>query len=281
MTLRSESNQHQSISMQTAYTGSQFRVSVVSSAPEEDLEFEEGPEFNSFLNPERRSPWRRVPIGTLQSVYQEATGQCSTPLCLACWDVADCSALAAPAAELKHPQQILIGATERPSVVKVLPPRKATLQDPGRFRAVTVDVDRVVMADADSHQIFVVNHTTRAKDKIAGCGKAGFLDGPLDVCRLNRPSSVALDPTTHYIYVADSGNHRVRCIDLSTGFMSTVCGNGVKGSRDSADLCLQSLDSPFDIHFMFPYHLLICCADNSVRRLDLQTSQLETILVGS
>ncbi|CAK0874834.1 unnamed protein product [Prorocentrum cordatum] len=137
------------------------------------------------------------------------------------------------------------------------------------------------MADSDSNQIFVVNHAKHSKDKIAGCGKAGHLDGPLDVCRMNKPSSIALDPNTHYIYVADSGNHRIRRIDLSTGFMTTVCGSGRKGSRDGKSIKDQSLDSPFDVHFMHPCHLLISCADNSIRRLDLSTSELETVLVGS
>merc|ERR1719487_60324 len=266
-------------SVQTAFTGSQFRVSVVSSAPED--EFEDAPEFVSFLNPKHDSPWRKIPIGTLQYVYQQATGQCTanTPLALAYWDAADNENTAASG--LRNPQQLLVGSQEWPSIVKVLPPRKGAPQDNGRFRAVAVDVDRVVLADSDSHQIFVVNHTKRSKHKIAGCGKAGYLDGPLDVCRMNHPSSIALDPTTHYIYVADSGNHRIRCIDLSTGFMSTVCGNGVKGTRDGNELRQQSLDSPFDVHFMHPCHLLISCADNSIRRLDLNIKQLETVLVGS
>merc|ERR1719401_1821698 len=278
MTLRSQGqNHHQSV--QTAFTGSQFRVSVVSSVPEDDLE--DAPEFVSFLNPKHDSPWKKIPIGTLQYVYQQATGQCTanTPLSLAYWDAADSEGTAA--ANLRNPQQLLVGSAEWPSIVKVLPPRKGAPQDNGRFRAVAVDVDRVVMADSDSHQIFVVNHTKRTKDKIAGCGKAGYLDGPLDVCRMNQPASIALDPTTHYIYVADSGNHRIRCIDLSTGFMRTVCGNGVKGNRDGSELHLQSLDSPFDLHFMQPCHLLISCADNSIRRLDLKSSQLDTVLVGS
>lgn len=279
MTLRSQGVGAHKQSIQTALTGSQFRVSVVSSVPEDDLD--DAPEFVSFLNPKLGSPWKTIPIGTLQYVYQQATGQVTsnTPLALAYWDAADNEHTAA--AGLRNPQQLLVGSAEWPSIVKVLPPRKGAPQDDGRFRAVAVDVDRVVMADSDSHQIFVVNHTKRAKHKIAGCGKAGYLDGPLDVCRMNHPSSIALDPTTHYIYVADSGNHRIRCIDLSTGFMSTVCGNGVKGNRDGNELRQQSLDSPFDIHFMHPCHLLISCADNSIRRLDLQMKQLDTLLVGS
>lgn len=174
-----------------------------------------------------------------------------------------------------------MGLIEWPSLVKVCPPLKPLPEDWGRFRAVSVDIHRFLMADSDSNQIFVINHTKHTKDKIAGCGKAGFLDGPLDVCRMSQPSSIALDPTTHYIYVADKGNHRVRCIDLCTGFMSTVCGNGTKGCQDSNEIRTQSLDSPFDLHFIPPHNLLICCADNSIRKFDLQTQVLETILIGS
>eukprot|EP00927_Polykrikos_kofoidii_P051146 TRINITY_DN44945_c0_g1_i1.p1 TRINITY_DN44945_c0_g1~~TRINITY_DN44945_c0_g1_i1.p1 ORF type:complete len:1084 (-),score=173.94 TRINITY_DN44945_c0_g1_i1:76-2907(-) len=268
-------------SRNSAISGSQFHVSVLSSVTEDEDDSDNSLEFFSFLNPKRESPWKRIPIGTLQDVYQEATGQCSanTPQSLAYWDAADADFTAALCNQNR--QQLIVGAAEFPAVIKVLPPRKALPSDSGRFRAVAVDLDRVVMADSDSNQIFVVNHTKRTKDKIAGCGKAGYLDGPLDVCRLNRPSSVALDPLTHVIYVADAGNHRIRSIDLSTGFMSTVCGNGIKGNQDGSELRHQSLDSPFDIHFMHPSHLLISCADNSIRRLGLRTSQLETILVGS
>lgn len=282
MTLRSRGSVADN-SLQTGFTGSQFHVSVVSSVANDD--FDDSPEFFSFLNPKHESPWKRIPIGTMQYVYKEATGQPSanSPLTLAFWDAANSEGImggSGPGA-IRHSQQLLVGAAEWPSVIKVLPPRKAGASDAGRFRAVAVDIDRVIMADSDSNQIFVVNHTKHTKDKIAGCGKAGYLDGPLDVCRMNQPSSVALDPSTHYIYVADSGNHRIRCIDLSTGFMRTVCGNGVKGNIDSADLTLQQLDSPFDLHFMHPYYLLISCSDNSIRRLDLKKNQLDTLLVGS
>jgi len=286
MTLRGRSDSRDT--HQLPITGSQYHVSVVSSVDddEEDGELQDKPEFSTLFNPKRESPWKRIPIGTLQYVYQEATGQCNanTALTLAYWDAASSDAMAGSVGTgsvKANTQQLLVGGAEWPSLLKVLPPRKAASQERGRFRAVAVDSDRVIMADSDSHQIFVINHAKHTKDKIAGCGKAGYLDGPLDVCRMNQPSSVALDPNTHYIYVADAGNHRIRRIDLSTGFMSTVAGNGVKGNRDGGELHMQSLDSPFDIHFMNPCHVLISCADNSIRRLNLQTSQLETILIGS
>lgn len=274
MAVRSRRN-----SQATQVTGSQFRVSVASSA-EEDIDGDQ-PKWLSHLVPKESSPWKTVPICSLQYIYHEASRQCypNTPLSLAYWDTSEEDS--SDPVDSWHSQALLVGLIEWPSLVKVHPPSKPIPEEVGRFRAISVDIHRCIMADAESNQIFVINHTKHTKDKIAGCGKGGYLDGPLDVCRLNRPSSITLDPTTHFIYVADQGNHRIRCIDLSTGFMSTVCGNGTKGTQDSMDIRTQSLDSPFNLHFVPPHHLLISCADNSVRRFDLQTSMLETVLIGS
>jgi DNA-binding beta-propeller fold protein YncE len=175
---------------------------------------------------------------------------------------------------------LLVGLLEWPWLLKVTPPRKPPAATHGRFKACSIDYHRLLMADADSNQIFIINHTKGTKEKIAGCGKAGFLDGPLDVCRMNGPCSIAVDPSTHYIYVADRGNHRIRRCDMSTGFMSTVCGNGCRGCLDSLELDGQMLDSPYKVTFCQPHYLMICCADNSVRKLDLRSRGLETVLIG-
>ena len=90
-----------------------------------------------------------------------------------------------------------------------------------------------------------------------------------------------MDPFSQVIYVADKGNHRIRKIDLSTGFMSTVVGNGACGTCDSSDPRKQTLDAPYDLQFCPPHHLIICGSDNSIRKFDLEMRTLVTILVGS
>jgi trimeric autotransporter adhesin len=61
---------------------------------------------------------------------------------------------------------------------------------------------------------------------IAGFGSPGFAGdgGPAIQAKLNGPRGVAVD-TAGNVYVADSGNHRVRRID-STGTIVTIAGNG-------------------------------------------------------
>jgi trimeric autotransporter adhesin len=61
---------------------------------------------------------------------------------------------------------------------------------------------------------------------IAGTGLTGFAGdgGPATRAQLNRPRAVAVD-TLGNVYVADSGNHRVRIIEAG-GNIHTIAGNG-------------------------------------------------------
>jgi uncharacterized protein (TIGR03437 family) len=61
---------------------------------------------------------------------------------------------------------------------------------------------------------------------VAGTGQPGFAGdgGPAIAARLNRPRAVAADAAGN-VYVADTGNQRVRRIDLR-GVIATVAGNG-------------------------------------------------------
>jgi len=62
---------------------------------------------------------------------------------------------------------------------------------------------------------------------VAGTGTAGFAGdgGPATGARLSNPSSVAVDAAGD-LYIADSGNYRVRKVSASTGVISTIAGNG-------------------------------------------------------
>jgi sugar lactone lactonase YvrE len=95
------------------------------------------------------------------------------------------------------------------------------------------------------------NHRIRRIDRrgiittIAGTGAVGYAgEGtPARTSRLNIPTGVAIDGSGN-VYVADTGNNRVRRIDAN-GVISTVAGNGRKGySGDEGDARLASLANP-------------------------------------
>jgi len=176
---------------------------------------------------------------------------------------------------------MFVGLLSRPHLLKIIPPKLTAPDKPGRFNALPIDHTQVLLADEASHQIQLLNYQRTTMKHLAGCGKRGHLDGPLDSCRMHSPCSMTIDPRSHFIYVADRGNHVIRKIDLMSGLMSTIVGNGVCGNADGDDPKRQALDSPFEVSWVEPHYLVISCADNSIRSFNLKTNDLETILVGS
>ena len=61
---------------------------------------------------------------------------------------------------------------------------------------------------------------------VAGTGTPGFSGdgGPATKAQLSEPHSIALD--REFLYIADLGNHRIRKVDLKTGLIDTIAGNG-------------------------------------------------------
>lgn len=102
----------------------------------------------------------------------------------------------------------------------------------------------VVTTDVNRHIIRIVNPSTGATRIVAGAdGVAGFANGTS--ARFNRPYGIALAPNGTLI-VADSGNNRIRRVDLATGVVSTVAGSGEDGAADGA-VASATFDSPQDV----------------------------------
>jgi len=86
------------------------------------------------------------------------------------------------------------------------------------------------IADSANQRIREVVYATLFIVTVAGDGTASFGgDGGMATsAALNWPSGVAVDPAGN-LYIADTNNQRIRLVVESTGYISTVAGNGTSG----------------------------------------------------
>ena len=91
--------------------------------------------------------------------------------------------------------------------------------------------------DLDNQRISRFDPTTKKATTIAGSGEKGYSGdgGPAVHAQLGGPMGLAYAPGA--LFVADTENHVVRRIDLTTGVITTVLGTGVKGDgRETSPL---------------------------------------------
>ncbi|MGE3948104.1 MAG: HYR domain-containing protein [Blastocatellales bacterium] len=111
-------------------------------------------------------------------------------------------------------------------------------------------------------------------------GQSGSLGdgGQASVARFNRPTGLAVDAQGN-LYVADSGNNRVRRIDPATGVISNFAGNGGLGyGGDGVGATLTSLNNPTGLAFDSIGNLYIADRNNHrIRKVDNSTGIISTL----
>ena len=89
----------------------------------------------------------------------------------------------------------------------------------------------VFIADTYNHRVRVVNASSGIISTLAGTGVpgSGGDNGPASAALLNAPTSVSVTYQGDLLFIADSGNSRVRAVNLVTGTIITVAGDGAAG----------------------------------------------------
>ena len=99
-------------------------------------------------------------------------------------------------------------------------------------QGITSDGTNLYVADTSNHTIRKIVIATGAVTTLAGtAGSAGSTDGTGAAARFSSPAGITTDGTN--LYVADTSNHTIRQIVISTGVVTTLAGTA--GSANSTD----------------------------------------------
>ncbi len=118
-----------------------------------------------------------------------------------------------------------VGGFDHPS-----DPKQSTFMFP-RGLAYDVQSQTLYVADTGNHTVRAVDTLGGATSTVAGQpGTPGFYgeDVPATDAYFDGPTGLTV--ALGQLYIADTGNHRVRRVDLATGTVSTVIGDGIAAS---------------------------------------------------
>lgn len=105
----------------------------------------------------------------------------------------------------------------------------------------------IYLADTWNQRARKIDGRTGVISTVAGTGAKGFSgdDGPANKAQFGGIYCVALDPKGDRLYLADLDNRRIRVVQLATGIVTTLAGNGQKGvPEDGSDARSAPLVDP-------------------------------------
>ena len=130
-----------------------------------------------------------------------------------------------------------------------------------------------------NHIVRRVDHATRIITTIAGTGEQGFSGdgGPATKAQLRQPHSIALDHRGG-LYIADIGNHRIRRVDLTTGIITTIAGDGERKPPVDGELAAgHPMLGPRALYVRQHTMWIALREGHAVWKLDLKTGRLSHI----
>ncbi len=145
-----------------------------------------------------------------------------------------------------------------------------------------VAVDRsgnLYIADTMNHRVRKVDGMSGVITTLAGTGQARFSGdgGPAVLAALNEPTGVAVNDDA--LYIADQSNNRVRMVQLATGVITTIAGDGQASyGGDQVPAVQAGLAGPSGVA-LGKDGLLLYVADtfsSRIRSVDPATGRIET-----
>ena len=161
--------------------------------------------------------------------------------------------------------------TERPNI-------NASLGGP--FNVVFDKIGNLYVSINGDSKVSKVEFSTGIISTVAGTGISGYSgDGDLAKnAQLSNPTGLALDNNGN-LFISDTGNERIRKVDLSTNLITTIAGSGINGFSGDGDLAINTeLSNPLGLAIDKDNNLFVVDrGNNRVRKINTTTGIISTI----
>ncbi|THU32516.1 T9SS type A sorting domain-containing protein [Niastella caeni] len=151
-----------------------------------------------------------------------------------------------------------------------------------QFNSITVDkLNNIYLTDNSNHKVYRIDAANGFINTVAGTGNQGLNHGnggPATSANIISPTGVATDSTGNF-YFLDNGI-AVRKVNIATGIISTVAGNGVQYgySGDGGPATSAKINRANGLAFDLAGNLFISDRDNNViRKVSAATGIITTV----
>ena len=112
----------------------------------------------------------------------------------------------------------------------------------GMHNCAVLPNDDLLIADSWNHCVRRVSAKTGVITTIAGTGRKGFGGdgGPATAATFDFVMCITLNASGEVLHIADLNNRRIRALDMKTGIVTTVAGNGLQGIPQDGALAVDS-----------------------------------------
>ena len=130
---------------------------------------------------------------------------------------------------------------------------------------------RLFIADTNHHRIVVADLDDGTVLDVIGSGEPGFLNGDTTDARFSQPQGMALFAET--LFVADTGNHAVRRVDLGSGIVSSLVGDGhqdLEWNNAPGPIEGRRVNSPWDLQLVHGVLFVAMAGSHQIFGIDLE-----------
>jgi len=133
---------------------------------------------------------------------------------------------------------------------------------------------RLVIADSNHNRILITDLKGRVI-AVIGSGNAGLRDGNFSVAEFNHPQGMAMRDGT--LWIADTENHALREVDLTTKTVKTLAGTGHQAHEHGlgGDGLKTDLNSPWDLTVVGDQLFVAMAGSHQIWLYDLKSGRVE------